>query len=62
MRRGPIAALVAFVGIAAGAVVLILAWAPTLTPARQIGFLSSMFALSGAVVVAVLTWAADDNH
>ena len=36
------AALVAFLGIAAGAVVLILAWAPTLSPARQVAFPSSI--------------------
>ena len=51
-------ALLAFLGIGAGAVVLILAWAPTLSPARQVAFLGSLFALSGAVVVAVVVWAA----
>ncbi len=52
-------ALLAFLGIGAGAILLALAWAPTLTPARQVAFLGSMFALSGAVVVVVILWAAD---
>lgn len=51
-------ALLAFLGIGAGAALLTLAWAPTLSPARQIAFLGSLFALSGAVVVAVTVWAA----
>ena len=45
---------VAFLGIGVGAAVLILVWGPTLTSARQVGFLARMFPLTGAVVVAVI--------
>lgn len=58
MRRCVVAALVALLGISAGAVVLILLWSPTTSPARMVAFLGAMFALSGAVVVAVIVWAA----
>lgn len=51
-------ALLAFLAISAGAVVLILLWSPTTSPARMVAFLGAMFALSGAVVVAVIVWAA----
>lgn len=51
-------ALLAFLAIGAGAALLILAWAPTLSPTRQVAFLGSLFALSGAVVVAAVVWAA----
>jgi len=46
--------LVAFLGIVAGAVVLILFWAPPISPYRLAVFLCSMVDLSGAVVVTVV--------
>lgn len=58
MRRCLAAALVAFMGIAAGAIVLILVWAPTTSPARLVALLGTMFAFTGAVVVAATVWAA----
>lgn len=56
-RRIVQAVAVAFLGIGAGGAVLILAWGPTLTPYRLLGFLASEFVLTGAVVVAVILWA-----
>jgi hypothetical protein len=49
--------VVAFLGIGGGGAVLILAWGPTGTPYRLLGFLGSEFVLTGAVVVAEILWA-----
>jgi hypothetical protein len=51
------AVTVAFLGIGVGAALLILAWAPTVTPYRLLGFLTFMFVLAGSVVVAAILWA-----
>ena len=59
------AVVVAFLGIAGGGAVLILACGPTVTPYRLLGFLGCMFVLTGAVVVAMILWAlswADCKH
>ena len=56
-RRIVQAVAAAFLGIAAGGAVLILAWGPTVTPYRLLGFLGCMFVLTGTVVVAVILWA-----
>ena len=51
------AVAVAFLGIAVGGAVLILAWGPTVNPYRLLGFLGTEFVLTGTVVVAVILWA-----
>ena len=51
------ALVVAFLGIDGGGAVLILAWGPTLSPYRLLGFLGCMFVSTGTVVVAVILWA-----
>ena len=48
---------VAFLGMSAGGAVLVLAWGPTVTPYRLLGFLGCLFVLTGAVAVAVILWA-----
>ena len=48
--------LAAFLGTAAGAVVLILVWSPTTSPARLVAFLASMFAVTAGVVTAAVLW------
>jgi hypothetical protein len=50
------AVLVAFPGTGAGAVVLILVWAPTASPARLVAFLASMFATTAGIVTAAVLW------
>ena len=48
--------MLAFLGTGAGAVVLTLAWAPTVSPARLVAFLGSMFAVTAGIVTAAVLW------
>ena len=49
-----------FAAIWIGGVLLGLAWAPTSSPSRLVGFIATMFAVTGALL-AVVVWAAKDK-
>ena len=56
MRKALAAALVSFVGVGVGAVVLILVGAPTSSPYRTVGFIASVFAVTAGIVTAAVVW------
>ena len=59
--RAIIAAVVAFLGTGAAAVMILL-WAPTLSPYRLVVFLASMFAVTAGIVTATVAWACSERQ
>ena len=60
--RAIIATAVAFLGTGAAAAVMILLWAPTLSPYRLVTLLASMFAVTAGIVTATVAWACSERQ